>query len=186
MILIDGYNLMHAAGLMRPRFGPGGLEKARRTLIGHLVGSLGAEAVRATVVFDAKGEPIEDRGDADPARSPSIRIEFAATPDGADARIEELIRQEPSPKRLTVVSSDARIRAAAERRGARAMSSDTFWRERVERRSAPRPKGPPGPEKPTGRAGRDSASWVREFGEIMSEADLRELAGPFDDEDEKP
>src|SRR5262245_57105275 len=117
MILIDGYNLMHAAGLMKARFGPGGLEKARRALIGVLTALL-TESQSAIVVFDAHIE--SDRGNFEHQShgTHGVRVEFASGSEGADERIEQLIRRESAPKRLTVVSSDARIRSAARRRGA--------------------------------------------------------------------
>ncbi|MCS6851745.1 MAG: NYN domain-containing protein, partial [Gemmataceae bacterium] len=55
--LIDGYNLIHAMGLIRGRAGPWGLEKARRNLLGVLWGALGDEASEVTVVFDAAWGP---------------------------------------------------------------------------------------------------------------------------------
>src|SRR5262245_24078679 len=113
MILIDGYNLMHGAGLMKSQFGPGGLEKARRALLGVLAGSLGEDACRITVVFDARSAEHSNCSNAEQTSVHGIRVEFAADQDGADARIEHLIRVESSPKRMTVVSSDARIRSAA-------------------------------------------------------------------------
>jgi hypothetical protein len=182
MILIDGYNLMHAAGLMKSRFGPGGLERARRALIGVLAGSLGDEAVHTTVVFDARTGQPEDRSQSESPLAHGIRVEFASISDGADARIEQLIRLESVPKRLTVVSSDRRIRSAARRRGARAMESEKFWRELVERRTARRDRSPSTLEKPTGRARGNSDAWLREFEGLISDQDLRELAGPFGDE----
>ena len=53
LYLIDGYNLLHAMGVLRGRVGPTGLEKARRRLLGLLHGSYGDESCRVTVVFDA-------------------------------------------------------------------------------------------------------------------------------------
>lgn len=181
--LIDGYNLMHAAGLMRTRFGPGGLEKARRALLGVLAGSLGEDAANTTVVFDAANDPRPDRAEPDRAAvAASIRVEFAVGEESADARIEKLLRNEPAPKRLAVVSSDARIRTAAKRRGARSVDSGKFWDEIVSRRR-PRSHSLAGelPDDPAGRPTRDSEFWLREFQDLISEEDLRELAGPFQD-----
>src|SRR5262249_42511713 len=55
--LIDGYNLIHGIGLLPPRVGPGGLEKARRALLGLLKGSFGDGASAVTVVVDASRAP---------------------------------------------------------------------------------------------------------------------------------
>jgi uncharacterized protein len=181
MFLIDGYNLMHAAGLMKSRFGPGGLEKARRALVGVLAGSLGDKASRATIVFDAPPGDAEGQGRVDPLSAHGIHVEFAAKAGGADARIEQLIGLESAPKQLTVVSSDSRLQSAARRRGAHALSSDKFWHDLVERR-VPRGRRTPPTEKQMSRTRRDSDEWIREFEGLISDDDLRELAGPFGNE----
>ena len=51
--VIDGYNLLHAMGLLGGRAGPHGLEKARGQLVGLLRGGFGGQAGAVTVVFDA-------------------------------------------------------------------------------------------------------------------------------------
>jgi predicted RNA-binding protein with PIN domain len=180
MFLIDGYNLMHAAGLMKTRFGPGGLEKARRALIGVLAGSLGEEASRTIIIFDARTGRPDDRFQGQPPAVHGIRLEFASAADGADARIEQLIRQDSAPAQLTVISSDSRIRAAARRRGAAAIPSEKFWDEFVVRR-LPRTQSAPIADKPA-RVRDSSDEWVKEFEGLISADDLQELAGPFADE----
>ena len=175
--LIDGYNLMHAAGLMKARFGPGGLEKARRATVGVLAGSLGEDAAHTTVVFDARVPPQVGEREGPPPHG--IQVEFAAGEADADTRIERLIAREPSPKQLTVVSSDHRIRAAAKRRGALWLDSESFWERFIERRrSRARTTAAVLPEKPE-RGSRDQEEWIREFQGLISDADLAELAGPF-------
>ena len=183
-ILIDGYNLMHAAGLMQPRFGPGGLEKARRALIGMLGGALGDEAARTTVVFDARVRPESARKESE--QSPAaqgIRVEFATDEEDADARIEKLIRLDSAPKQLTVVSSDARLRTAAKRRGAKPVDCEEFLKGlAASRRTKQRGQSPAPPEKPSGRSARESEFWLHEFEDLISEDELRELRGLFPDE----
>ena len=44
MIIIDGYNLLHASGVFGNSRGPLGLEQSRRALLDHLSELLGAEA----------------------------------------------------------------------------------------------------------------------------------------------
>jgi hypothetical protein len=177
--LIDGYNLMHAAGLMKTRFGPGGLEKARRAAVGVLAASLGEDAAHTTIVFDARVPISAGEREADPTHG--IRVEFAAGEENADARIEQLIAREPTPKQLAVVSSDRRIRAAAKRRGATSLDSDSFWRRFVERRRSRNRGGPTGA--PSDKPGRsrptDRDDWIRAFQGLIPDADLAELAGPF-------
>jgi hypothetical protein len=178
--LIDGYNLMHAAGLMKPRFGPGGLEKARRAVVGVLAASLGEDAAHTTIVFDARAPMSVTEREAAPTHG-GMRVEFAAGEENADARIERLIAREPTPKQLAVVSSDRRIRAAAKRRGATSLDSDSFWSRFVERRRATgrgqtttETAEKPGVGRKTG-----LDDWLREFQGLIPDADLAELAGPF-------
>ena len=56
-----------------------------------------------------------------------LTVLFALGDENADARIEQLIAEHSNPKTLTVVSSDNRIRLAASRRRARALTADEFW-----------------------------------------------------------
>ena len=52
--LIDGYNVMFAAGLMARRFGPDGFRKVRQRFLNDLAATLDpVEAHLTTVVFDA-------------------------------------------------------------------------------------------------------------------------------------
>ena len=51
--LIDGYNLLHALGMVRRQLEPAGLERARRALLEFLKKAHGEEASAVTVVFDA-------------------------------------------------------------------------------------------------------------------------------------
>ncbi|HEX5102411.1 MAG TPA: NYN domain-containing protein, partial [Pirellulaceae bacterium] len=109
-LLIDGYNLLHAAGIFSAS-GPPTLEAARVALLDFLVESLPAkELARTGVVFDAAHAPpglpreIEHRG---------LAVRFARRGGSADELLEELIAAEPDPRNLLVVSSDHRVQRAA-------------------------------------------------------------------------
>src|SRR5437660_1185762 len=52
--LIDGYNLLHAMGLLGGTVGPHGLEKARAGLLGLVSGTHAEAVAEVTVVFDAR------------------------------------------------------------------------------------------------------------------------------------
>jgi predicted RNA-binding protein with PIN domain len=162
-LLIDGYNVLYAVGLLGIGIGPGDLQRARLALLNFLAESLKAtEIPRTTVVFDAREAPwglpraIKHRG---------IQVRFATQHESADELIEELIRAESSPRRLTVVSSDHRIQRAAHRRKARMVDSDVWYaellRSRQQRRraSAVSPARPPVPL-----LAEDVNYWVRQFG----------------------
>ena len=183
--LIDGYNLMHAAGLMKPRFGPGGLKKARGSLLGLLAGSLDGQAARTTVVFDACRTALIDRNELPSLTAHGIQVRFATSEDleSADSLIEELIRRDPTTKHLTVVSSDTRIRKAARRHGSLSIDSEGFLRDLAACRQKRRRKVQLSPEKPKDISVQESDSWVQEFEGRIDAADLTELLGPFAEEE---
>src|SRR4029079_6451653 len=89
-LLIDCYNLIHAAGIFGSGIGPGGLERSRLALLNFIAESLDpAEVPQTTVVFDAAQAPpglprtLEHRG---------LIVRFAAKQASADELIEELIQ----------------------------------------------------------------------------------------------
>ncbi len=162
-VLIDGYNLLCSVGILGHGMGRGGLERARLALLNFLAESLQPKDVpRTTVVFDAANPPpglprvVSHRG---------ITVRFAVQHEDADALIEELIRLESAPRRLTVVSSDHRLQRAARRRKSIAVDSDAWYddvvRQRRQRQQAtsgasPRPVVPLLQE--------DIDYWIRRFG----------------------
>ena len=158
--LIDGYNLMHAVGLVRPGLPAGKLERARTRFLDWLADAAnGREVVR--VVFDAQGAPA-----ASPETDHSgvwVRFAFRKT---ADDEIEELLASEPQPARVTVVSNDSRVREAGRRRGAAVMRCEEFvdWTiEEAREQGANAPRSP-APEKPAPDASADEmAAWLAAF-----------------------
>jgi predicted RNA-binding protein with PIN domain len=123
--LIDGYNVLHAAGLLGPKLSRDGFRRARRRFLDEVATMLPAgRDDDVTVVFDASVPP----GDFPLSSSyRGVRVVFALGDEDADSRIEYLIGHDSSPKTLTVVSSDRRIRQAASRRRSRPLTADEFW-----------------------------------------------------------
>ena len=66
-LLIDGYNLLHAAGLGRRRFAKGGLELARRKLLLKLAAEMASDVCRDTVVVFDAGADAESRQNSETA-----------------------------------------------------------------------------------------------------------------------
>jgi predicted RNA-binding protein with PIN domain len=162
-LIIDGYNLLNAAGIMPRSAGPHTLERARRALLNFLVASLEAgERSRTTVVFDAgadapRGLPREEQFD-------EITVRYASQYDEADTLIEELIKAESAPRNLTVVSSDHRLQRAARRRRARGVDSDRWYAEIVARcrgRKEPRDEGSGKPR--TSPSADEVEYWTKQF-----------------------
>jgi predicted RNA-binding protein with PIN domain len=159
-LIIDGYNLLYATGLGGSGAGPGGLERSRLALLNFLVQSLNAaELPGTTVVFDARQAPpglprtLGYRG---------MTVRFAAGYDSADELIEELIRADTSPRRLTVVSSDHRLHRAARRRRAKAVDSDVWFTE-IEKRRATIPREVELPAKPAQTPPSELEFWLKQF-----------------------
>jgi predicted RNA-binding protein with PIN domain len=169
-LVIDGYNLLHAAGLARVRYAHGDLERARHRLLGMICEKLSpAEQLRCTVVFDAREAASHI---AREQKHHDVRVLFSPPEFEADDLIEQLIAQHPAPKQLVLVSGDHRLHKAARRRGARPVDSDAFW-ERLQKRPDARtslvPDPAPSPVAKPAATSAATAAWLREFGEISIE-----------------
>jgi uncharacterized protein len=166
-LLIDGYNLMHAAGLARRRYGPRQLERCRLQLLRHLARHLTAgERERTTVVFDAVAAPPDL---AREMKFEDMAVRFAAPGMEADDTIEELIIQHSAPRQIRVVSSDHRLQRSAEKRRGTFVDSERFIEE-LERRGpiSSRADQPHDVTKDRGEANRqasesDTQAWLRIF-----------------------
>ncbi len=134
-LLIDGYNLMYAAGIVGPPGrGVGGLERSRAALIQFVAGTLEpGDKSSAVVVFDAAGAP---PGLPHTLMIDGVTIRFAKGYADADELLEELIAADNTPRRLTVVSSDHRVQRAARRRKAAAVDSDVWYDAALRKRTS--------------------------------------------------
>jgi predicted RNA-binding protein with PIN domain len=193
-LIIDGYNLMHAAGMARQKYGPGELQRCRERFLGFLVDKLSvAEAAAALVVFDAREPP---RGIPHEHRIGGVQVLFAHPIGDADAAIEQQLADHGAPSRVTLVSSDRRLQAAARQCRARFVSSQSFFerlerrRDRIERgsRSAPKAGGNPGAQREQAEDSKNRvhsepaipswevAYWMKVFGDIPHLDDLNRPA----------
>jgi predicted RNA-binding protein with PIN domain len=169
--LIDGYNLIHALGLLHKRPAAGELEHARHELLAFLQERGAGLAGALSVIFDARRHPRravaeETVGD--------IQVLYAVKREAGDL-MEELIAGDTQPGRLQVVSDDHRIQQAARRRGAAALGCQEFL-DRLE--SRPRSAPPPPNEAPAPLA-EERAHWLEEFGDVEIPPELRDT---FDDD----
>ena len=173
--LIDGYNLLHAMGLLHGRAGPHGLAKARAALLGLLTVAHGDAAGEVTVVFDARHAPA---GVGDTEYRGSVRVEFAQREE-ADDRIEWLIAHDAAPKRLVVVSDDHRLQQAARHRSCISWKCADYldWldRQRRERRRALRPE----PDKPEAVSPAEAQRWLDAFASLKDDPAFREVFDTF-------
>ena len=120
--LIDGYNLIHALGMIQRDLPAGGLEESRRRLMMFLLQAFAAD-VSVTIVFDAQHGP---RHLPRQQTHQGLHVEFAPAGQSADDRIEELIEDCASPSALVVVSNDMRLQDAARRKGSRGWSHENL------------------------------------------------------------
>lgn len=142
-LIVDCYNVLHAT--MPPMLAgldEGGLCRAlARTTWAR--GAYGGGGGGITVVADGRPKPLR----AAESPVPEVDLVFAGSHRSADDLIIQLINQHSAPRRLTVVSSDRQIRAAARRRKARDLPSDDFI-DKLVHQLARNPHGPPPPRRP--------------------------------------
>ncbi len=166
-LIIDGYNLMHAWGLARRRYGPGDLERLRLRFLNQLANRLAEEdRERTTVVFDA--------GDGAPTDGPGrqvhreMQVVYAIQEPDADTEIENLIAEHSAPRQIRVVSSDRRLQIAAKRRRGRFVTSEKFLAE-LKKNKAAEPNKPLPRDLETKYTGElteaEIAEWLEIFGE---------------------
>ncbi len=160
-LIIDGYNLMHAAGIVGRGVGRGSLERSRLALLNFVAESLEpAMLATTTIVFDARQAPpglpreLSHRG---------VTVLFAAGYESADELIEQLIQRDSAPRRLTVVSSDHRLHRAARRRKAQAIDSDQWYVQTIAARNDRRQAKPKVRKPPTPLARSEVEYWLAQF-----------------------
>jgi len=168
-LIIDGYNLMHAAGIIALGSGAGSLERSRVALLNFIAENVAeAELATTTVVFDAAAAPpglprkLSHRG---------VTVHFSTGYNDADELIEELILQSTSPRKLTVVSSDHRLHRAARRRKAQPIDSDRWHLQVLAERHQRELTQPSAPQKPAiPIASSEVEYWLKQFTEEPAQA----------------
>ncbi len=119
-LIIDGHNLIGKMSTISLA-DPNDEDKLVRILARRLHGT----RQKVIVVFD-KGSDV----DFAPVRTgPRLRVIFASPTSSADTMIIDLIRRDPNPKGMTIVSSDNEIRRCARARRARLISAEDFARQ---------------------------------------------------------
>lgn len=175
-LLIDGYNLLYAAGMGRATCGPGDLQRCRAELLRYLFSKLTpAEIARTTIIFDARLPP-PDR----PSRLvvSGLQVVFANPGGDADVVIAEFLAHHSAPRQLTLVSSDHELQAAARRHKAKFVDSDAFVDELERRRrtAATAAVGLPDAKEEGKLSAAQMEYWLKIFGDIPETAELS--AGP--------
>ncbi len=120
MIIIDGHNLLWAVRKVDEDC----LAFSDIQLCGVIDRYLKLTRQSGVIVFDGTGP--HDKSEFDSISD--LEVIFAGQ-DSADSVIEDKISASTAPKRLTVISSDRRLRRAAHARKATAVKSEIFWKD---------------------------------------------------------
>ncbi|QDV31110.1 YacP-like NYN domain protein [Planctopirus ephydatiae] len=173
--LIDGYNLMHAAGIARVRYARGDLERCRNRLLLRVSELLTEdERQRATVVFDAREAP---PGSIRRHIYRGMNVEFAEPGTEADDHIEILISNHSASRQLLLVSSDHRLQRAVKRRHGRSIDSEEFLRVYTQRELMREHEPHADDQSPPATISqqKDLEFWLDEFENVDPRQILREL-----------
>jgi predicted RNA-binding protein with PIN domain len=120
----------------------------------HQIGETGQ------VVFDGSGPSDKSQFDT----IDYVEVYFAGIHRDADSVVEEKITADTSPRRLTVVSSDRRLRKAAGERKASALKSEEFWQQVQRELSRRKPRKREPEEKREGLTDGETDKWLEAFG----------------------
>lgn len=146
-LIIDGYNVMFVSRFDPDRTDPHALRRNREAFLEFLSSRIDRSHHKSVaIVFDAE-KKIAKLPDRYTFRK--IEVYFAQDHVSADDLIEELIKQDTVPKKLTVVSSDHRLQRAAKRRGAKWQDSDDWFDRLVVQHDDRKQRRIAKPEKPT-------------------------------------
>ena len=155
MIIIDGNNLLHAVyKIEEDSISAKAIELCR--IVSRYLKLTGQNG---EIIFDGAGPR-----DKSPFENIDIpEVFFAGAGSDADTVIEDKIRLDSAPKRLTIVSSDRRLRKAAHTRKATAVKSEDFWAEVQKQLSKKRPRPEP-KAKSEGISEIETEQWLDFFG----------------------
>jgi uncharacterized protein len=179
--IIDGYNLLHAMGVLSGRVGPGGLAKARLRLLGLVHGTFADKAPSVTVVFDASGAL---PGASEEATYQGVHVRYALGKKEADDVIEQLVQEASAPKSLHVVSDDHRVQQAARRRHCVVLGCEAFlvWVDHYRRQQQTRTAEVP--EKQEKVSPQETQRWLAEFSAMEHDPSLRQAFEKYDFEED--
>ena len=153
--LSDGYNLLWALEGTNSDLTPASDVQLCKVLSKYL------NSINDTgeIVFDGIGPPDKDVFE----NLSKLEVIFSGTKNDADTIIERKIEASTAPKRLTVVSSDNRLRKAGRTRKTVTIKSALFWSQ--VRRQLRRPRGTAEPaEKQVGLSQSETEQWMDFFG----------------------
>ncbi len=154
-IIIDGHNLLHTIRKTNEE-----LQSISDVQLCQVISRyLKLTGEKGEIIFDGTGP--RDKSGFD--NISNLEVLFAGRDSDTDTVIEDKIRASTAPKRLTIVSSDRRLRKAAQVRKATATKSETFWSDLEKQLSRKRPVKEPA-EKRQGLSESETNQWLKFFG----------------------
>lgn len=155
MFIIDGHNLLHS--ICQAGDDPQVISDVQLCrIVGTYLKRIGETA---EIIFDGTGPP--DKSGFD--NISNLEVFFAGPGTDTDTVIEEKIRVTTTPRRLSMVSSDRRLRKAAQARKATAIKSEGFWTD-VQRQLSKKERAKEPAEKRLGLSESETEQWLQYFG----------------------
>jgi predicted RNA-binding protein with PIN domain len=154
MFIIDGHNLLWF--IRSAEEAPSITDAALCRILDRYFGLVGE---RAEIIFDGIGPP--NKTEFDNIRN--LEVTFSGRKSDCDTVIEQRILASTAPRRLTIVSSDRRLRDAAAARKATSVKSEDFWGD-VEKQLAKQRKSKEPPGKRGGLTESETELWLKAFG----------------------
>jgi predicted RNA-binding protein with PIN domain len=114
---------------------------------------------KAEIIFDGIGPPNKTEFN----NIKNLEVTFSGRRTDCDTIIEQRILDSTAPSRLTIVSTDRRLRDAASARKAAAIKSEDFWNEVKKRLSRQRKNKEP-TAKRSGVTDSETELWLKAFG----------------------
>lgn len=153
--VIDGHNLLKAIQKIDEKYHDLDEENLCRMLSKYfsLIGDT------AQIVFDGTGP----RDKTEFQRINRLEVFFSGPTREADPIIEQKIQANTAPKRLIVVSTDRRLRAAAAKRRAVSLRSENFWQIMTDRLDRPNTPSPEPKGKRHGITDSETDQWLQQF-----------------------
>lgn len=156
MVIIDGTNLLWAI-----HEAPDAHDAMNEIQLCRTLGRYFAMTPETSeVIFDGGGPPDKSAFDA----VGPLTVVFSGFHSDADTVIEEKIAASTSPRELTVVSSDRRLRRAAGARNAAAVKSEKFWSQVLNELRRKKPARQEPEEKKDGLTDGETEQWLDLFG----------------------
>ncbi|MHC4113348.1 MAG: NYN domain-containing protein [Planctomycetota bacterium] len=155
MIIIDGHNLLHSIVNISEE-----AESINDVQLCWIVSRyLRAIRKQGEIIFDGTGP--RDKSQFD--NIANLEVCFAGLAKDADTVIENKIKANTAPKRLSIVSSDRRLRDAARARKATAVKSEIFWENLQKQLKRKKPVKEP-EAKRIGLSESETKQWLELFG----------------------